>query len=380
MIASIVVGLQFGDEGKGMTTASLCTRTEKPLVIRFNGGHQAGHTVIYNGQRHVFSNFGSGTLHGIPTFWSRFCTFNPISVANEFEALRSFQPILYVDPLCPVTTPFDRFHNIKQEVTNQHGSCGVGFGATLQRQEDYYKLHVQDLFYPAILRAKLDNIIAYYKQQWAVENSDTIEEAREIFLRKAERAAEIILTSFNIKKYDHLIFEGSQGILLDMDFGFFPNVTRSNTTSKNAHQLLAEWAIPTLWPVPNVYYVTRSYQTRHGNGFMTNEEIAPMLVNNEQETNVTNQHQGKFRIGALDEDLLRYALACDDHFSSHCRKYLIVTCLDQTGDHFPITTGGIQESLNATTLADRLGIKFVRTSNSPNGLMDRAKDVADPVL
>ncbi|HSY75885.1 MAG TPA: adenylosuccinate synthetase, partial [Bacteroidia bacterium] len=66
---SIVVGLGYGDESKGSTTAFLCQQGSNPLVIRYCGGHQAGHTVIYSGKRHVFSNFGSGTLQGAPTYW-----------------------------------------------------------------------------------------------------------------------------------------------------------------------------------------------------------------------------------------------------------------------------------------------------------------------
>lgn len=137
----IVVGLGFGDEGKGLTTSFLCSQTKNPLVVRFNGGHQAGHTVVYKDQRHVFSNFGSGTLQGVPTYWSEFCTFYPVTFLKEFELLSSVvDPVIFINPLCPVTTPFDVEDNRVYEETHQHGSVGVGFGATLQRQQDHYKL------------------------------------------------------------------------------------------------------------------------------------------------------------------------------------------------------------------------------------------------
>ena len=71
MSHSIVIGLGFGDEGKGITTSYLCKKLEgTKIVVRFNGGHQAGHTVVFNGKRHIFSSWGSGTLQGIPTYWS----------------------------------------------------------------------------------------------------------------------------------------------------------------------------------------------------------------------------------------------------------------------------------------------------------------------
>ena len=59
MKGSIVLGLNFGDEGKGLTTSFLCSKVENPIVVRFNGGHQAGHTVVIEGKRHVFSNMGA---------------------------------------------------------------------------------------------------------------------------------------------------------------------------------------------------------------------------------------------------------------------------------------------------------------------------------
>ena len=123
-----VIGLGFGDEGKGFTTDYLCSQHPNSLVVRFNGGHQAGHTVVYNGLRHVFSNFGSGTLRGCPTYWSEHCTVDPIGVLNELIVLRDngVTPKLYIDAECPITTPFDIHNNRKVEDSNSHGSCGVG--------------------------------------------------------------------------------------------------------------------------------------------------------------------------------------------------------------------------------------------------------------
>ena len=83
---SVVIGLGFGDEGKGLVTNYLSSPSS--LVCRFSGGHQAGHTVIENGKRHVFSNYGAGPLKGAPTYWSQFCTFEPIGFLKERAILR----------------------------------------------------------------------------------------------------------------------------------------------------------------------------------------------------------------------------------------------------------------------------------------------------
>lgn len=335
----IVAGLGFGDEGKGLFTSYLCAKTKNPLVVRFNGGHQAGHTVVYEGKRHVFSGFGAGTLQGVPTYWSYFCTFYPISFLNEWSLLDN--PLIYVNGLCPVTTPFDIDHNRKTEKVKRHGSVGVGFGSTIQRQENYYKLFVQDLFFEPVMIAKLKSIASYY-------NAEDVEEKIESFIECVNKVKKIIKLSDDsiMEKYDP-IFEGAQGVLLDMDFGFFPNVTRSNTTSKNTLQL---------YPSKEIYYITRSYLTRHGNGFMPNEKKLD-LINNENETNRSHDYQGEFRTAELDISLLNYALKCDDNFSKGLSKNLVITCIDQ----YPI---------DIDDLLDKIDTKFDKVYISNGDSLD----------
>ncbi|MCK9430020.1 MAG: adenylosuccinate synthetase [Candidatus Omnitrophica bacterium] len=310
---SIVLGLGFGDEGKGLTTSFLCSHTTNPLVVRFNGGHQVGHTVVYNNNRHVFSSFGSGTLQGVPTYWSKFCTVYPTAFLNEYKLLTKTTPLICVNPLCPVTTPYDIIINDRNESFNQHGSIGVGFGQTIERHENnFFKLFVQDLFFENVLVAKLKNIATWYKLE-SVDISN--------FMSDCITMSHLIrLSDDNIIHNYNPIFEGGQGILLDQSFGFFPNVTRSNTTSENALKLFND---------TEVFYVTRTYQTRHGNGVMSNENDKLLITNNEFETNQYNKYQGKFRVGELDTSLMNYSLGCDNNFSIGLVKNLMITCCDQ---------------------------------------------------
>ena len=152
-----VIGLGFGDEGKGNIVNYLCSQHPNPLVVRYNGGHQAGHTVVHEGTRHVFSNFGSGTLQGKPTYWSRNCTVEPIGMMKEYKILyeKKARPILlYVNPEAMVTTPYDIQMNIEREAHYGHGTVGVGFGDTIARNLRGYRLFFRDLFYPKILNEK----------------------------------------------------------------------------------------------------------------------------------------------------------------------------------------------------------------------------------
>jgi adenylosuccinate synthase len=360
MNAHIVVGLGFGDEGKGVTTSSLVASLDKPIVVRFNGGHQAGHTVIHNGIRHVFSNFGSGTLQGVPTIWSKYCTFDPVGVYNEYKALKALgvTPKLYVDPDCPVVTAYDKHANVEDPFNLKHGTCGVGFGKTLQRHENFYKIHVRDLFYPWIFEEKLIQTHRYYGSAEGEFMIGTMYAAKKVV---QEGMFELI--NYDLLEegnYENIIFEGAQGILLDQDYGFFPHVTRSNTTGKNALQFIQD---EFGYLYITTYYVTRAYQTRHGNGPMSNQNIPLTLKNNEKETNVEGV-QGKFRTAPLDLDVLRYSLSCNKQFEGSSSK-LIITCLDQIDGDIPITEREYYSHTLPDKLATMLGFEDILTFDSP---------------
>ena len=82
--ADIVVGLGWGDEGKGATVDALVASKPTQRVVRFNGGQQAEHNVIANGIHHTFSSIGSGAFSNVPTFISKYCTVDPIALENEY--------------------------------------------------------------------------------------------------------------------------------------------------------------------------------------------------------------------------------------------------------------------------------------------------------
>lgn len=352
--ASIVIGLGYGDEGKGSTTDYLAFKAinegEKPLVIRFNGGQQAGHTVMTSSRlHHVFSNFGAGTLRNVPTYWSSYCTFAPGNYLKEWEALRQLGtfPRLYLDGRCPVTTHYDVLYNRCLEDargTARHGSCGLGFGATVERHDTTpYKLFAQDLFFPETCKHKLAAIRTYYREKFsqnALANfADFDHDAADTyFFEQTTQIAQHLQNGylhlvteksmFKNDEFTYYLFEGAQGILLDMDFGCFPHVTRSHTTSKNALEIIAR-NLPALLPYTQIYYVTRCYQTRHGAGPLACENEKISLINNELETNRFNDYQGNFRLSPLKLDNLLYALQADQHFSEGLTKNLVFTCLDQ---------------------------------------------------
>ena len=357
----IVIDVGFGDAGKGLTVDFLCqqhlNRYYEPsaIVVRFSGGHQVSHTVDKNGVRHIFNHFGAGTLANIPTYWSQYCTVSPLVFMNELGDLLNLgiQPKIFIDYNAPITTPYDVAHNRTIEWTNKHGSCGCGYGATIQREEKFYSLTFRDLFYPEIFRTKLDEIGKFYKY-----NIDQAEIDQ--FLYDCNMMVNMpgLITACDdtiLNGYADCIYEGSQGLLLDQHYGFFPNVTRANTGTTNLQKWITERQ------VTEFFLVTRAYQTRHGNGFMTNEDRPNNIIRNINESNVTNPYQGKFRISLLDLSLLEYSLGKDEMIRNSKNKTLVITCLDHVVNDYRFTyKGDIVYSRNQKEFVTRIGqiLKF----------------------
>lgn len=345
MEAKIVIGLQFGDEGKGRTVDWLCeeSSTVPTCCIRFSGGQQAGHTVIYRGIKHIFKNFCSGTLKGVPSYFSEHTTIYLPSIEKEMKVLteKGITPDLTIHPLAKVTTPYDIAYGRIREESKGHGSCGMGIGSTMKRSlETPYKLYAIDLLNPTIITQKIHQIRNYYLGLIDREDREDFYGLM-IYLEERHFYDLLYKKMFDIQgygyltKFDKLVFEGSQGIMLDAEHGVFPHVTYANTTSKNAldvinqmNEVMAVSEIHEWIDDIEVYYVTRCYQTRHGNGWMSNETPIE-LVNNQEEINVDNKWQGRFRIGELDYNLLNHSLRIDNIYSHGLKKHLVVTCLDQ---------------------------------------------------
>ena len=337
---SLVIDLGFGDAGKGLTTDFLASQDPKnSLVVRFSGGHQVGHTVSTKELTHTFSNFGSGTLLAVPSYYSEHTTLFPPAIENEGTFLKAYQPKLYFHPLAMITTMYDIAFNRALEKQQKHGSCGLGFGTTIARNKEEVYFHANDMQFEWVIKQRLTSIEKYYetklKGHLATVQEYYKEELKEYddhdFIESCLQIRPLYsITSLSnlASSFSHFIFEGSQGILLDTQHGFHPHTTWSNTTSKNAIDLIKAHLNDSI--AIEIYYITRCYQTRHGNGPMSNTAKIT-LQNNEEEANVTNEFQGVFRTQALDPELINYALSCDaiHHQNLEINKHLLISCLDQ---------------------------------------------------
>lgn len=389
--AQVVIGANFGDEGKGLVTDYFAAQMQGDgLVVRYNGGAQAGHTVVTpDGLRHVYSHMGSGTSAGVATFLSAFFVCNPILFLREQRVLQQagLTPRVLVDPASPVTTPYDMLINQIAEASRgnaRHGSCGVGFGETLERdQHEAFRLRVADLAGRTQLADKLRRIRdAYLPQRLAQLRLHAVPSREAEIIASASLLenycddAEAFLNSIQIhdstclRHASHIVFEGAQGLLLDQARGYFPHVTRSHTGLRNVLQLAAEAGITHL----DTTYVTRAYLTRHGAGPLPGETAGPPYADIVDPTNVPNAFQGSLRFGWLDVDLLARSIAVD-LADAACSSVavtpaLAMTCLDQIGDTARFVMDGclhddVAESLPAR-VAGRLAMAQWYASHGPD--------------
>jgi len=313
----VVIGLGFGDEGKG-SVVNWLAKKGNPIVVRYCGGHQVGHTVVEKNQ-HTFSNFGAGTLFNVHTEWNA-DTCDPVGFKKEYLVLEEKEiiPSIYINPNTPVTTIYDKMYNLKVEETNNHSTMGVGFGATIKREEDNYHLLFKDLFFKNVLKEKVKMIKDYYNRKGVtIREEDKIE-----FFESCDFMIKHINFGY-VNKLDK-IYESSQGLMLDKDYGFFPFVTNSQVGTQKLD----------VKEDTEFYLVTRAYQTRHGNGYCSDEKMTPN-IGIHAETNVMNDNQGEFKTRVLDLDLLNYAMLSDDKIKYHKRskKHVVITCLDHLQEY-----------------------------------------------
>lgn len=321
-----VIGANYGDEGKGLTTDWLC-RTVKPhRVVRFNGGAQAGHTVqTRSGKRHVFSTFGSGTLAGVPTELTRDVIVNPYAALMERSSLLHI-PLkartVYFNHHSPITTQFEVAINQNLEERRgvaRHGSCGLGINETVERHLAMRTAGGQKLLDSLYEPQAVHEAFSWIRNQWVPRRMWALgfddEHIKELQNKSLEyqgpyidcirKAQSLVFNETEVEDQD-LVYEGAQGLALDEELGEFPFVTRSNTGIRNIlhdikrriDALAAHEEKHTLF----ILYPTRTYLTRHGRGPLQNEDHAVNVLcgkDHTDETNFTNPWQEHLRYAPL---------------------------------------------------------------------------------
>ena len=336
MDIKVVTGANAGDEGKGMVAYALAKEAalhnRKVLSVLYNGGVQRGHTA--NG--HVMHCTGTGDLTGGVTYYDEHFIVDPI-------ALWLTDTKVFIHPKCRIVLPCDVMRNRAKEVArgiHRHGSCGMGIYECAKRnQNSNHTLYMMDMMDSFTLYSKaiaLEKIFSNMVND-EVYNIDNFMRAADYVVRNCQ----VVELNQIAQKFDTLIFEGGQGLLLDQcNKGDFPHLTPSSVGSYNIHNLINNFGAEST----DVFYVSRSYMTRHGAGPMdtecTKEYINPDIVD---ATNLRNDWQGELRFGYLDTDKLYQRVKADFARYNNANLNMVFTQLNYTDGRIATGKGKFDE-------------------------------------
>jgi len=272
----VVIGTQWGDEGKGKIVDWLTDHTQG--VVRFQGGHNAGHTLVIGGKKTVLHLIPSGILReGVECYIGNGVVLSPAALVQEMDELETagvqLARRLHISEACPLILPYHSALDQAREAakgTQKIGTTGRGIGPAYEDKVARRAIRLQDLFKPVRFAEKLEQLLDFhnfvlkrYYQQAEVDFKKTLDEALAVAPRLAPLVADVPLALYNANRAGkNLLFEGAQGSLLDIDHGTYPYVTSSNCVAGAA----AAGAGIGPHHLHYVLGITKAYTTRVGGG------------------------------------------------------------------------------------------------------------------
>ena len=274
MPAVIVLGAQWGDEGKGKATDQIGQRTD--YVVKFNGGNNAGHTVVVDGEKYTLHLLPAGILsQGVtPVIASGVVVDLDVlfDEVEEMEARGVDCSRLLLSASAHIIPPYNRLMdqaNERARGNNLIGTTGRGIGPTYADKMNRIGLRVQDLFHPQELRAKVEAALAPKNTVFRAVDLPALDPAEvcDHLLSFADRVKPMVcdaslVVNDALDRGGTVLFEGGQATMLDIDHGTYPYVTSSNPTAGGA--LTGTGVGPTR--IDRVVGVAKAYTTRVGEG------------------------------------------------------------------------------------------------------------------
>ena len=275
----VVVGTQWGDEGKGKIVDWMTDHAQG--VVRFQGGHNAGHTLVINGRKTALQLVPSGVMReGVACYIGNGVVVDPAHLLSEIARIEALgidvRSRLFLSESCPLILPFhvaiDKAREARREGTvgGKIGTTGKGIGPAYEDKVARRALRVQDLKHPTRFQAKLRELLDLHNAELVgVLGGEPL--SLQPMLDDAMKAAEQLRPLMADVGYrlfkahqagDNLLFEGAQGTLLDIDHGTYPFVTSSNCVAGNA--AAGSGVGPGL--LHYVLGITKAYTTRVGGG------------------------------------------------------------------------------------------------------------------
>lgn len=272
----IVVGSQWGDEGKGKIVDLLTENVD--VVVRFQGGHNAGHTLVIDGHKTVLRLIPSGILRSnIQCIIGNGVVLSLPALIEEMDQLeKNNVPVsqrLKISQLCPLVMPYHVLLDQSREKSKglaKIGTTGRGIGPAYEDKIARRGLRVCDLFHEDRFREKLTDVLDYHNfvlKNYYKEQIFSVDAIMAEMMPLAARIKPMIIDAVEIladyrKQNKSILFEGAQGSLLDIDHGTYPFVTSSNTVSGGA----AAGTGVGILNFDHVLGITKAYTTRVGSG------------------------------------------------------------------------------------------------------------------
>ena len=275
----VVVGTQWGDEGKGKVVDWLCDHAQG--VVRFQGGHNAGHTLVIKGVKTALQLIPSGIMRdGVPCYIGNGVVVDPTHLLAEIERLEKIgvevRSRLFISESCPLILPFHVAVDMAREALRETsgagkiGTTGKGIGPAYEDKVARRALRVQDLKHPERFAHKLRELLALHNFALGGFLKAEPLEFQPIFDQAMRMAEQLKPMMADVGYRIHLasqaganiLFEGAQGTLLDIDHGTYPYVTSSNVVAGNA----AAGAGVGPGMLHYILGITKAYTTRVGSG------------------------------------------------------------------------------------------------------------------
>ncbi len=342
MKPTVIIGAQWGDEGKGKLVDALAGAFD--VVGRFNGGNNAGHTIIYKGEQCKLHILPSGIFQRKKLLIAQGAVFDPEVLLTELEFCQkhNIKPDLLIDYRTNLVMPYHKLLDGASEVwkgKKTTGSVRVGIGYCYEDRNNRAGIRCEDLLYPKILKQKLEFLlplkIAILSKAYGVEAALSVSAIykRMCFFGKllAPYLGDVsgyVTKNLGSKKF---LFEGAMGVMLDGQFGTYPYTVANNTL---AASLFSSLGIPET-PL-NVLGVVKAYTTRVGGGPFPTEQINQSGQKLQEVGKEIAATSGRIRrCGWLDLNILRYGHRLNRYSS------LALTKLDVLSDfpQIPVCVG-----------------------------------------
>lgn len=241
----VILGTQWGDEGKGKLVDLLCEQAS--AVVRYQGGHNAGHTLVINGQKTVLRLMPSGILHeGMRCFIGNGVVLSPDAFLQEMQELENrgvpVSERLRISSACSVLLPYHILIDQAREKARGKkaiGTTGRGIGPCYEDKVARRGIRMMDFLHPEEFKEKLKTLADYHNFQLTHLYGEEALSYESVYEKLQPQIAKILPMIVDVtaelstlkNNHQNILFEGAQGTLLDIDLGTYPFVTSSNTTA-----------------------------------------------------------------------------------------------------------------------------------------------------